>query len=283
MNNTEKLIMPDDGIFDNVISNEDYHDNRTHISSSGIKLMLKDPRQFYKQYVLNEEGSGPTGPALAIGSYLHCMILEPHLLDVEFAIYPGAQRRGKVYEEFAKENQDKTILTLSQDRHVRTLVDNFNGSKIIIGNHGNEKEVMINSFFTKGKPEESLFGELEGIKTKVRFDYRKEWEDYGSINDLKTTGDYCSSKEEAENICAKWGYDVSAALYVDMVEKYTGKPHDFYFTIISKKTLTTHIYKASKQMIESGRAKYIEGLRRIKLARETGIYFENRIEEINSL
>lgn len=271
-----------EGKFDNEISNEDYHAGRSHISSSGLKLLLRDERAFYKQYITNET-AGPSGPALDIGSYLHCMILEPHLLDIEFAVYQGAQRRGAAYEVFKKEHEGKTILTKSQHSHVSGLVDNFNKGKIIIGDDGNEKEVMISSFFTKGKPEESLFGELDGVNVKVRFDYRKEWDDFASINDLKTTGDMAHTPLLVENVCRKWDYDLSAALYVDMASKYTNKPHDFYFTFISKADGGTYIYKASDQMLTEGRRKYKEAIVKLKLARETGIYYINKIKEINSI
>ena len=38
--------------FNEDISNDDYHNDREFVSSSGLKLMLKDPRKFYKNYVL---------------------------------------------------------------------------------------------------------------------------------------------------------------------------------------------------------------------------------------
>ena len=37
------------------ITNQDYHDDREFISSSGLKLLAKDPKKFHKVYVLGEE------------------------------------------------------------------------------------------------------------------------------------------------------------------------------------------------------------------------------------
>ena len=37
------------------MTNEEYHADREYISSSGLKLILKDPDEYYRQYVLDEK------------------------------------------------------------------------------------------------------------------------------------------------------------------------------------------------------------------------------------
>jgi len=265
--------------FNEKCSNTDYHLDREYKSSSALKLILKDPREYYKTYVLNTPQDF-SGDALTIGSYSHTRILEPHLVDEEYAIFTGARRSGDIWKEFKEANEGKTIVTSSQKSLVDSMIDSYEKSFVKVGKPGNEKEVAISSFFTGGSAEETLCGEIDGYKVKVRFDYRKEFDDFGSINDLKTTGSSISTKQEVEEICSYWGYDLSAALYVDLVTQETGKPHDFYFIFISKKTYETKIFKASNEMLSRGRASYKKAISLLKEAERTNVYFENKIEEL---
>lgn len=276
MKNVTKLV---EG-FNEQCSNEVYHSDRDFVSSSGLKMILKNPREFYRTYVLNESSQNDS-PALSIGSYAHTRILEPHLVEVEYAVW-GGRRAGPAWKEFEKENEDKTILVSSQKSLVDSMVLEYEKSSVILGDHGNEKEVLISSFFEHGKAEETLCGYLDDFPVKCRFDYRKEFEDFGSINDLKTTNIALGSAtiEDIKGICDYWNYDLSAALYVDLAEKYTGIPHDFYFCFLSKKDYSCRIFKASEDMIERGRALYKESIIKLKEARETGVYFKNIIEEL---
>jgi hypothetical protein len=84
-----------------------------------------------------------------------------------------------------------------------------------------------------------------------------------------------------EKVCKTFGYDVSAALYVDAVEKETGIKHDFYFTFLSKSDMGVTIWKASEQMLQRGRLKYKKALAKLKRARKLDLWVEVGIEEIN--
>jgi len=272
----------------NDISNKDYHDDRTFVSSSGLKLMYKNPRAFYNTYVKNEVEAIASAP-LDFGSYVHSLILEPEKTDSEFAIFEEGMRRGKKWDEFAEANKDKTILSATQKNDALQLLNSFKNTNVIYGDKDNEREVPISSFIQNGVAEQSLImphtddrNEVT-IPCKVRFDYRREYETFGSIFDIKTTSEHADDKEQVEKICASWGYDVSAALYVDMVTTFTNKPHDFYFIFLSKKNNGCSIFKASEQMLERGREKYSVGMRKLYEARRSGIYFRNIIEEIRSV
>ena len=267
--------------FNEKCSNEEYHADREYKSSSALKMILKDPRQYYKNYILNESVN-MNKDALSIGSYTHTRILEPHLVDVEYAIYEGGRRSGKDWEDFKEANADKTIITSSQKNMVDTMLDSFEEAEITLGNHGHEEQVKISSFFVDGFPEETLCGEINGYKVKTRFDYRKVDTDFASINDVKTTGEPLSGAtvKDVEEICNKWGYDVSAALYADLATQETGQKHDFYFMFLSKKDYACRIFKASETMLERGRKKYLEAIEVLKEAEKTGIYFSNKIQEL---
>ena len=138
-------------------SNEQYHGDMEYRSSSALKMMLKDPRQYYKNYVLNEPQNF-NSDALSIGSYIHTRILEPHLVEEEYALYTGSRRSGDVWKEFKEkaESENKTIITGSQKQLADTMIDNFEKAHVTLGMPGNEKDVLISSFFKDGAAEETL-------------------------------------------------------------------------------------------------------------------------------
>ena len=184
-------------------------------------------------------------------------------------------------------NKDKTIITSSQKSLVDMMISQYEETTVRLGLHGEEVDVPISSFFTDGVAEETLCGEINGYKVKTRFDYRKvekigDRVEFASINDLKTTAAPMGSAtlEDVEEICKHWGYDVSAALYVDLVTQETGIKHDFYFVFMSKKDSVCRIFKASEAMLERGRKRYLDAIEVLKEAEKTGIYFSSTIEEL---
>ncbi|MCK9370546.1 PD-(D/E)XK nuclease-like domain-containing protein [Candidatus Dojkabacteria bacterium] len=262
------------------LSSDDYHANRTHKSSSVLKSFLHDSRAYYAKYVLNKDQGPKTNPNLIQGSHIHTCILEPHLVDTEYAVYPGAMKKGAAWEKFAEKNANKTILTNTQNQLSQKLIRNFNDTTVVIGAFGKEEIVNLNTFFIDGFAEESIFGELDGMKIKVRFDYRRDFEEFGSINDLKTTADIITTVSHARAICERMDYDLSAALYVDMAELYFKKKYYFYFTFLSKTDGRSTIFKASEAFISRGREKYKKAIKDIQAAELTGNYFSSGIEEL---
>lgn len=266
--------------FNQEVSNEEYHGDRKYKSSSALKLILKDPREYYKKYVLGE-AEPLRSDSLSVGSYTHTLVLEPHLEEVEYAVFTGSRRSGKDWEAFKEENEGKTIITSSQKYLVDEMIRNYKESSVVVGEHGNEKEVPISTFFSGGAAEETLCGEINGYPVKVRFDYRQEFEDYGIISDLKTTAGSIAKKEDVAEVCEYWNYPLSAALYVDLVTQVTGKPHDFYFVFMSKSgSKECKIFKASEDFLQRGREDYLKAIELLKEAEATGVYFENKIEEL---
>jgi PDDEXK-like domain of unknown function (DUF3799) len=266
------------------LSNEAYHNDRKYVSSSGLKLLLKSPKEFHDKYVLGKITVDKKSDALIFGCYIHSLILEPETVCNIYTVFPGAIRRGKEWESFLLLNDGKIIITASQHDQAMKLIDSFNKAVVTIGKHGFELPVNLSTFYTMGVAEESIMGELEEIPVKVRFDYRKAFdlngELFGSINDLKTTSEYIDSLDKVREICYRMDYDLSAALYVDMASLYFSVPYEFYFTFLSKANGEVKIFRASDEFISSGRIKYKKALAILKEARYTGIYYKHEIEEV---
>lgn len=256
------------------LSNSEYHENRTHISSSVIKTALEDPNEFQRVFV---EGGAPSpveGDAVDLGSLVHTMILEPHLLNEEYAFFEGARRQGSQWDHFKAVNGDKTIITRSQKEMADNLFSQFASQKFTF--NGVEKtgpQLLLNS-----KSEESFFTEFEGHKLKVRTDSRSL--DLPIIWDVKTTMYTANTRAEAAFIIEQRKYELSAALYVDIVEHITGIPQDFYWIFLSKADKRCNIYKASKKTLERGRQMYKDGLELIKEWKKLGRVPTNLIQEV---
>lgn len=270
--------------FNKYVSNQVYHGDRTRKSSSALKLILKDPRKYYKTYVLNETTS-EQNDAFSVGSYIHACILEPEMVDKEFHIFTGSQRRGNAWEDCKEQAGSKTIITSSQKYLVDSMIEEYKKAIVYLGDQNNEVECPVSNFFTGGSAEETLCGVINDYKVKVRFDYRVAYDSYGHIADLKTTNKPLkyASKREVELICADYGYDISCALYLDVLAQFDDKPYDFYFIFLSKADKGVRIFKASKQMIEAGREKYLKAIELLKEAEASGIYYVNKVEELDSI
>jgi len=189
--------------------------------------------------------------------------LEPSKTTSEFGIYDGAKRYGKKYEKFKEENPGKQILTEIEGARAEWMIEKF------------AKHPIAPNLIAKGEAEQTLCVELDGIKIKVRADYVTK----NAIHDIKTT----YSGLDRENILTtilKYNYDLSAALYVDAFEKWTGNEYVFNFIFMNKKDGSIEVYRASDELLANGRRKYKKAIKNLTRARKSGIYYEEGIQEI---
>src|SRR6185436_4495556 len=94
------------------MNNQEYHDNRTHLSSSTLKQLLLNPEVFYENWIIGSKKQ-ESKPVYDVGSLTHAVILEPHKVETDFAIFPGLRKAGAKYEEFKAANAGKIILSIS--------------------------------------------------------------------------------------------------------------------------------------------------------------------------
>lgn len=266
--------------FNRDVDNEQYHANKTYVSSSVLKTIVKNPEEYKRIYIDGESSPMFNRVALDFGSYIHALILEPHLVAKEFAVSTDIMNReSEEWEKFEALNKGLICITAGQHNHAKILLENFYKKEVKLKP---DETVLLNSFFVGGEAEETLCVEMDGVKIKVRFDYRKmEKGKFASINDIKTTSKKIKSKKDVEKVCKMFEYDLSAALYCDAVELHTGVKHDFYFVFISKDDNGSTIWKASEEMLERGRRKYKEAIRLLKQGRETGVWSRVGIEELS--
>lgn len=84
----------------NTATNREYHSDKSYLSSSSFKLLLQSPAQFHKEHNLGERKVEEEKEHFTAGSLLHTIVLEPHLVDTEYVVFPGLRRAGAQWDAF---------------------------------------------------------------------------------------------------------------------------------------------------------------------------------------
>ena len=255
------------------LSNQDYHDDTSHYSSSVLKKALKGAQYFYDYVVTKTKQEDMPTDALDLGSYLHTALLEPELLESTTEVYP-MRTRGKGFDAFKTEHFGKTVITMAELETAEEIINRMNTDFIDVGE---TEDIPCKELFKGGKSEESLFTRLDDTPIKVRFDYAIYRKDHILIRDFKTCGGTANSESEADYICKRLGYYISAALYIDALRTALpglGYPEDtpIYFELVfaSKKDYNINIYRLSEETLEHGRQQYKKAIELIKLWKRVG-------------
>ena len=225
-----------------------YYSDKEYVSNSMLNLLNKSP-QTLAQFI---EYGGETTPAMHFGKAFHMSILEPEKFSSEVAIYDGKTKRGKAWDEFSLENEDKTIITAVEFECIKGMEDRITSTV---------------PHLLDGLKEVVSVWETGGIKCKGKVDIQNPITN--TIIDIKTTGD--KSLSSFRNSCYKYGYHRQAAFYLDGFQA-----KEFIFVVIEKKSpYNVGIYIASDEFINHGREQYNELLIKYKE------YFIAGVKDIN--
>ena len=238
-------------------SNEDYHANRSHLSSSALKLLLKSPEDFYQQYILNIKPPSADKPHFLDGTLLHSLILEPETILTNYAIYPGLRKAGKEYEQFVVQNPGKRIISAPQMARAEKWYQGFTALDV------------ATKLVSGGFAEHTMLGNILGVDVKVRADYINVIDGY--IADVKTT----ASPSDYDAFCASveaFGYKLSASLYCEVARQAYDKLFDFYFIVVSKADARCEVYKMSPASLTEGASQYTSALILYKKCVASGVW-----------
>lgn len=239
-----------------MISNSAYHANRTHLSSSNLKMVLEDLPEFNRRWNLGQYPVEEKKSYFQDGSYTHALLLEPHKVVEEFAFYEGMRKQGKAFQDFSDLHLGKEILSMPQKLRAESYVAAV-------------RRVPAALKLLEGcQCEVPLTGSIAGVDVKIRPDAINVNSRY--LFDLKTTADPAGLEIFKETV-KRYKYDLSAALYCDVaVQNYPGLDFDYYWIVVSKSDLVCDIYKASQDTLVEGRGLVMTALARYKAAKETG-------------
>lgn len=249
------------------ISNADYHSENEHLSSSNIKDVISCPEKVReKLWGLTKYESKPY---FDDGTVAHQITLEPELGLEGISIYEGATKRGKLWTEFEEKNKGKIVIT-------RSKYEDIIGWRDAVWN-----DKIAGPLVKGGIAEQTFCGEIEGIKVKVRTDYRIG----NMLVDLKTTSKALTYEEISKSIKGKDGYKyhLSLALYRMIANQYLPKDEqieDVMLVYVNKKEASVQVVKLSEETLYEGEELVIKGIRKFKSLKESGYFDINRKSDI---
>ena len=264
-----------EGIY-RTMSDDVYHEQHSreehYYSSSQLKTILEDPQDFKETYIdgVKKEVPGAMQDAYDIGTVAHTAILEPDKLKGSYVKWTSTgNRTGAVWDEFVKQHPGKLILNNTMVKKAQTAIKATKASEIAME--------IIN--YETGEAEVSFFVTYMGLKLKVRAD----WLGQGYIGDLKTTTGDVRNEVKIKAKIKSLSYDLSAALYVDVVNHCIDYfkldiPYieTFYWIFASKDKKMCQVYDA-KPYLPMGRAKYMKAIELIKENEANDWEFEEKI------
>lgn len=199
------------------LSAEDYHKDPA-LSSSGLKLLLKNPYKYWISSPLNPKRVALDTVTLKNSRAFHTMLLEPHKFHEEFAIKESC-KTTKLEGHVGRGDYDDMV------KAAQTIRD----------------DKLISNLISGGKAEVSIFwrDEQTGIMCRVRFDYLRSRIGF----DYKTTTDV--SMEKLGYAIAEYGYDVSAAMYIEGLKNagLYGEDH-LGFVLLFQEKVEPYLYEA---------------------------------------
>lgn len=205
--------MVDIEIAETEMSNEEYHAHKA-LGSSNLKQLLKSPYKFFNGIKINQT------KAMAIGSLVHAMVLEPNEVAKLFAVMPEYNLRtndGRFAKvEFEKENFGKTVI---EKKDYELAINCANAIRNI-----------AHPFLKDGVAERAFFGELDGVDVKCKPDFYSE--SMGLVVDLKVVED--ASPDGFAKQSAQYGYYLQQALYNHVLRCNGKQVEKFLFVAVEK-------------------------------------------------
>lgn len=157
-----------------------------YLSHSRIELYRKNPTMYKRQYI-DKDVTRESTPAMALGSLVHAMVLEPDSVEKNFKLAPSVDKRTKAgkeeWEEFLRSIDDSvTVITrddVSMAQRMINAIDENSSTAYYLANKNSIKEDEI---------EKPMMIDDQQVNCKIIPDvYSKE---DGFLVDLKTVSSY---------------------------------------------------------------------------------------------
>ena len=199
------------------LTNQDYH-NDPRISSSLIKEAKRSLRHFKLRW---EFGGSEQTDAQAFGTAAHEFILQGK--SDSFVVHEFKSKQTKEYKEYKKQNEGKLLLDASDFERLKRMKEAFYNHDFL--NFNIPQSVIERSFFSN---------EESGLSVKARPDAYIDNGDSLAIFDYKTT--ISANPKSFQRSIVEYGYDISAAHYMEVVGRVLEKPVEEFYWIAQEKS-----------------------------------------------
>lgn len=239
------------GIYPDLPADE-YHSTPA-VSKSMLDLLARSPAHL--RYSERKET-----PAMALGSAVHCAVLEPERFACEYATVPNnLDRRTKAGKAAWEKLQSSGLAVLSAADYVTCC-----RMRDSVHEHPAAREIL-----SVGAAEQSAFW-IDGA-TGVLCRARPDWvRPDGVIADLKTT-DNASPWAFARSV-AGYRYAVQEAMYRDGWDAAGGGDVEMFIFIAVEKTapFAVAVYELDARAVSHGRDQYLAGLKQYRQCLDSG-------------
>ena len=233
----------------------DYH-SIDALSNSSLSVLKRSPTEFHARFIAKTLRQEETD-AMRLGSAVHMLALEPERFDEQYWISTGPinASTGKPYGRDTKKFTDWLAEVEANDKRKLILQDEFSEAIEIakaFQSHPAIVAVMTVStekVYERGYEMAYLVEGQDPIRLKCKPDCVIP--NCGLIIDLKTTSDphpdvWRWSAEE-------YGYHRQAAIYLQAMEAYYGKPFRFLFGVVrSRAPYEVGVYELDEDSVSRG-------------------------------
>ena len=221
------------------------------LRSTDLKNFLHSPAKYkWEQLHRDEEGDNK---AFIIGNYVHAALLEPDTLSRDFIVIDMKTRHNKEYYAAAAtaKKTGKTVILAGEVAEINYMVENVQADSHVM-------ELLSDAY-----PEISTAAKIGDVWLKARIDaYLPERR---IVMDIKTTGE---SIYWFGNNVKRWGYDISAPLYMDVLNTAALELNDpahgadtYIFIVIEKSApYGVKLFEMTPEYLAVGRTKYMKAL-----------------------
>lgn len=231
--------------------NEQYHQDTTRISKSGLDQINKTPANYFERYLNQNRIEEKQSAALLFGSAFHAYILEPEVFKSEFIILPYFSGKGSrdKKEQFILNAGKKTPISIDDFQTIVGMADSINRHKVA-------RKLINETGFS-----ERVFHWTDketGVKCKCKPDRYNSQRKF--IVDLKSTEN--ASEDDFKFSAKKFRYYVQSAFYSDGLEANNVPVDGFIFIAVEKKPpYLVNCFMYGENENDFGREQYKENLK----------------------
>jgi hypothetical protein len=224
------------------------------VSHSRLREMRKSPAHYRMALDSPDEAT----EAMEFGRLIHCAVLEPSKLPLQFAVKPpDIDRRTKegkaAWAEFQEAADGKTIVTEADMAMARSMAD-------AVTLHPTAGDLVENAVLTGDVERPFFWRDTElGLDRKAKTDMVLP---DGTVVDLKTTVD---AGRDFRKSVIKYGYHTQAAYYGDALESVGREMRDFLIIAVEKgRPHGVVVYRLSADLVAAGRKTVRRWLRMVR-------------------
>ena len=240
------------------------------VQSSRLKHILHSPAD----YLAAANAPFKESPAQALGTAIHCAILEPEEFDKRYAMQNvdfGAKNKGDGYKrwnEFKSLHTDKIVLGYDDSRRIndiRKVKENHRGLKLIL---------------SSGHPEVTCINEYDDVTLKARTDFLGL---DGILWDVKSTSEPLDDYSLLRTV-KKFGYHFQAAHHMKTFRDFTSV-NGFGWIFVSTAYPAVHIVckRAPESLIAEGMRDHGEAMDRLLECQNSGEWPSDFDDDITTL